>query len=624
MVKSYLNLTQTAAFLGISTATVRNWRRNGLLPEKRSFDPQLLAQLKREIASGRLHRLASRANKRGNRRSTGQLAEERSFYQITLAVLENAGEIERDQALLNPEQFRHIRRAAIRSLLLEWWHGKLHARSWKTTPCEPTRALPAPDGGDYFGAMLEAARNAGTRSGAGAFYTPPEIAESTLSHLVLPTASGALLDPGCGTGRFLLAAARNGVPFDALFGIDRDALALRLAAFNLLLAFPEIDRKPHLSATDFLTGKFPFENSAFQTIVANPPWGRIPAGAYTNRLKKRFAEHFNNEYFALFLRRAAEYAPPGGELLFLLPEAFLSVRRHQTSRDALFSRRVTRIEHLGRQFKGVFSEAVAVWWKNEPPQPEVEPTRFLGTPLPARHSRELRVMPDGDTPFHEPAFAEILRKIHIRAHFTLRGRAEWTLGIVTGNNVRHLVAPGTPGSEPVLRGCDIFPLRIAEPAAAICYTPEAYQQCPPESRFRVPEKLIYRFIATVPIFAVDRKQSLTLNSANCITLTERCIPTTVLAAIFNSPLYAFLFRQRCSTRKILRSDLEDLPIPHLDPERIRRLASVAENTAAGRIEPETARNIIDDELAEFFQFTSSERSLILAHAPKWRSPAKRV
>ena len=140
----------------------------------------------------------------------------------------------------------------------------------------------------------------------------------------------------------------------------------------------------------------------------------------------------------------------------------------------------------------------------------------------------------------------------------------------------------------------------------------------------MPEKLIYRFIATVPIFAVDRKQSLTLNSANCITLTERCIPTTVLAAIFNSPLYAFLFRQRCSTRKILRSDLEDLPIPHLEPERIRRLASVAEETAAGHIEPEAARNIIDTELAEFFQFTSSERSLILAHAPKWRSPEKRV
>ena len=95
----------------------------------------------------------------------------------------------------------------------------------------------------------------------------------------------------------------------------------------------------------------------------------------------------------------------------------------------------------------------------------------------------------------------------------------------------------------------------------ILFQPEAFQQVAPEWKYRAKEKLIYRFISNKLIFAYDDQQVLTLNSANiCIPRFSGILMQTI-AVLFNTQIYNFLFSFLCNTHKVLRSDLEKLPIP---------------------------------------------------------------
>src|SRR5262245_10096543 len=82
------------------------------------------------------------------------------------------------------------------------------------------------------------------RRRAGAYYTPPELIELLLDHSiewvldrVTDPSQVRVADPACGSGRFLLAAARRiarrGVPMVdvvrlCIFGVDTDPIAVRL------------------------------------------------------------------------------------------------------------------------------------------------------------------------------------------------------------------------------------------------------------------------------------------------------------------------------------------------------------------------------------------------------------
>lgn len=629
---SWLNVRETAAHLGVSTATVYNWERAGLLPQRPPegpvrFPAPTVRMLAADLAEGKIGRLRRRANRRSSERRTfppkypgggsispGRLRNIlrllpeternplRPLLAVALRLLVERGETRfaGPDAPLEFRAFSRWRRRAVRTLIRDWFRsaGDSPLPAWCSEIFRT--AVPFPAAGDVLGSYLQLLRPEGDKSRAGSYFTPPETARLLIGEL---PESGTVLDPACGSGQFLLAAAERGRKIDELLGIEIDPAAAFAAALNLLLAFPETDRKPHILLRDALRSKSRFRGDH---LAANPPWGR----ADTDSGDETFA---SRELAARFLAAAPRLTAPGGAAAMLIPESLLAVHRHRKVREFL-ARRVTirKIRQLGRCFPGVFSRAVLLCFDNRPPRPGdraewiTHDGRVIGFP-PVELSAE-SWLPVGE----EPETAAILAKMYAPPHLTLAGRAQWALGIVTGDNHRILRPVGTPGCEPVYRGCEVLPGRLAPPRYALRFRPEEFQQSAPEQFYRAPEKLVYRFIGGKLVFACDRSGALTLNSANLLLIPPEVYPMEVAAALFSSMPYNFLFQKKFHTLKVLRRDLERLPLPLPPADEFRCWKTLAGEIAAGN---EKTAAELDRRLCGFFRFTPEER-FFMEHAVK--------
>ena len=126
------------------------------------------------------------------------------------------------------------------------------------------------DGNDPLGEAFCELRPATRRRGDGAVYTPPAIIESMLSWAESVGKPDRVIDPGAGSGRFLLEAGRR-FPQALLVAIERDPLAALTARANLAAA--GMADRAEVRAEDFLTSDL--GGLAGRTLfVGNPPYVR--------------------------------------------------------------------------------------------------------------------------------------------------------------------------------------------------------------------------------------------------------------------------------------------------------------------------------------------------------------
>ena len=174
------------------------------------------------------------------------------------------------------------------------------------------------------------------RRARGAFYTPPELVAWVLDRALVPGAS-RVLDPACGTGHFLVAAARRfGVR--AVHGSDLDAEAVRIARLRLAAeepAVPAADIERQVRVADGLTA---WEGETFDAVVGNPP--------FLGQLRRRTATagpsaHGLGAYTdtsAVFLHRALDLVRPGGTVALVQPLSVLAARDASRVREAVAER----------------------------------------------------------------------------------------------------------------------------------------------------------------------------------------------------------------------------------------------------------------------------------------------
>lgn len=470
-----------------------------------------------------------------------------------------------------------------------------------------TRPLRFVFGEDLLGCLYLSLSDLGRRKARGAYYTPGKIADRLLEEIGKEQEERIfgkgikICDPCCGTGIFLIRALEMGVGAEALYGQDQDLISLQIARINLALHCPGLS--PQLLRERLIWGNtlkksFPF---SFDLVLGNPPWG----GSDGERDMAEYAGVYKTaasgkaDVCDLFVERTLEMAAEGGRVALVLPRALLQVASRRPVRDLLAETcRFSFMVYLGNAFAGVQCPAVllGVEKKANALMPSAsgeaartEEGREKNGEERTLASRGCRVsLPEGsfvigenrryDRSSSQRCFSffvsdremDCLRAMKEKGRpVYLKGKARFGLGIVTGNNRKYLSQERGEEGEPVLRGRDIF--RFAPPRASrfLFASKEGFQQAAPEALYRAPEKLVYRFIAGEPVVTYDESRSLTLNSCNILIPMIPEMDILYVLGILNSRAVSFFCRKSFFTEKLLRSHLEQIPIP-LAPAGLQR------------------------------------------------------
>ncbi len=630
-----LSISQAADMLGVSGHTVRNWIKAGLVPAtwaKNRFVLRLadIKKVNKKLERGGPNtKKRSRANKTADhthkipqehltRTSEADLIESirtsatntklthiQAIFATSLNLLIQSGLIRREEAI------RLTRKNAFRIdnffLKEELCDFRSTFPSGKEDAIISLLDLPLPQSEDCLGLLHQSFTRSGNRAQSGMFYTPMHVVNSIAKDLAPRVKAGVgVLDPCCGSGQFLVAFARHGVFPGDLFGLDIDPIAVRIARLNFFLAFPGLKLRPNILQRDSL---LPSVDESIKTlgrfsiIATNPPWGARPNRAIRAKLGKEYPEITSGEYFSYFIRRALDHLTPDGAGSFILPESVLNIARHKDIRRVLLETTfIEKVKPLKRIFNDVFTGAVRIDFSvcDEPPGNK-------------QRAKGFAVQKDW---LANPGFIfsinsnsqdnRIIDKIFAQDHHTLAEKAEWALGIVTGDNKRFLSDKPGSGLEPVYRGRNIRPFIFTAPQTYIRFSPDIMQQSAPEKLYRTKGKLIYRFISRRLVFAYDNCGRLTLNSANLVIPGIEGYPMPAIAALFNSAPYQFIHEKLFFSLKVLRANLERLPLPTWLPGQLDRLSAMAEDIAEGVL-PLSA---LDEMVMDSFMLTLDEKKRI--------------
>lgn len=490
-----------AQAIGVSDATIRNWIKTGYLTAggKGTVTRASLRQFEREVAGK--DKLKARANKqRKDRHDHASLSE-------SIAAAE-AGRLSGDE-------------------LARW----------------------------YEASLSESHRNK-----EGIYYTPRHIVEGMLGSISGDLTGKTFLDPCCGAGNFLLRALEIGFAPENIFGFDTDPNAVAIAKKRFAEKSGFVSS--NIVSGDFL-GMAAGLKEKFDFIFTNPPWGKKTEKKRRSDYARDFAAGKSRDTSALFFFAAMVALKSGGQLGLLLPGAFFTIGAFADARREALRYRIRSLTDYGKPFKKLMTRAQAIVLSKS--DPGDENYQVVCTTEESRHTRSIRSFretPKNIFNFHANAdSAGVIERLFSLPHISLAGRAEWGLGIVTGNNPKYFRSKPGKGYIPVYRGSDILPGRLKAPSVFIPGDLERYQQVAPRALFEAPEKLIYRFIGSRLCFFCDTEQRYVLNSANLL-VPGKDFPLTAaqLAGLFNSDFYNWLFQQVFATHKILRRDLETLPV----------------------------------------------------------------
>lgn len=215
-----------------------------------------------------------------------------------------------------------------------------------------------------------------TRSALGAFYTPPAIGQRLLDMATeagVDWSSARILDPACGGGVFLVAAAQRMAkaaprtrwdPQDIarrVHGCELDPFAAWMARTLLTLALSRLDGAsgdpviPNIKACNSLEHEF--EKDHFDLVIGNPPYGRITlAPELRQKFRRSLFGHAN--LYGVFTDLALRLSRPGGIIAFVTPTSFLAGEYFKALRSLLALEAPPVSLDFITARKGVFADAL--------------------------------------------------------------------------------------------------------------------------------------------------------------------------------------------------------------------------------------------------------------------------
>jgi len=411
-----------------------------------------------------------------------------------------------------------------------------------------------------IGECYESSLSDSYRNKEGIYYTPNDIVNDLLSFKNKMIGNETFCDPCCGSGNFLMRALEIGFKPENIFGFDVDPVAVEIVKSRILDKTGY--KSENIKCSDFLQLSISKFSANYDYIFTNPPWGKKIEKTEKEAISKILKAGSSLDTCSLFYFSCINALNAGGFLGLLLPESFFNVATYEDARMSALSFQIERLSHYGKPFKGLLTGAVGIVLckKNGNLRSEID------------CAYEKKIFKRDGISFHKNPKsifnisctaddAEVIEHIYSIPHITLSGRAKWGLGIVTGNNTKYVESSFREGLIPVYKGSDITKNGLKPASSYIPKDFSLYQQVAPISLYEAREKLIYKFISSNLCFFYDTDSRFVINSAN-ILITDESFPVSMktICGLFNSDFMNWVFRKIFSTHKVLRGDLELLPI----------------------------------------------------------------
>ncbi|OGD93573.1 hypothetical protein A2697_02505 [Candidatus Curtissbacteria bacterium RIFCSPHIGHO2_01_FULL_41_44] len=501
---------------------------------------------------------------------------------------------------------------------------------------------------DFLGFLYQLLQNQLGRKSDGQFYTPKKVVQQILSQVRLDVIKDKLImDPACGSGQFLIEAFneldklyeqanpeltkpdRYSRILSSLLGVDIDNIACSLAQFNLLkrAAFlapiiPKMICANTLKKSSDLFNLDPlseFERKV-NVIIGNPPWGAKLTTEEKNYFKKNYQiGDVGLNSFTLFIERSLDFLKEeGGRLGFLIPEAYLKIKNHQLSRQQILDKcKILTLQICGDVFKKVYAPALIIVVetakdKDQRQNNSVKLSKSLSennnfgivpqSSFYSTHENIFNINHSGDS-------ESLKNKIKNQDVRYLKGNALFFLGIVTGNNDKHLTKTnGDPRQNRILVGSDVNKFKINFSGNYFIYDKDQLQQVAPKGYYLEPEKLLYKFISSKLIFAYDNQSYFMLNNINGVIPRIKEMRSRYILALLNSKLMQYYYASSFFTVKVLRGNLEELPLllaSEQEQLEIEKMALEAEK-ATNESGFEKTTKMIDEAIYSLYELSGKD------------------
>ena len=502
---------------------------------------------------------------------------------------------------------------------------------------------------DVLGHIYQSIQSQENRKDAGQYYTPNKVVKFIIDKIEINLSENKelkIIDPACGSGQFLTLAYDNlfeqykNIGIDGntahkniiekhLFGIDIDPIACVLAEANLILKNPFVSVKPNIFPNDFLKRDYglididPFGSiyKQFDFVVGNPPWG----ASLTKENKKYFGKYYDIgevglNTFTLFIERSFDFLKEKGRLGFLMPEAYLKIKVHQPSRKQILSRAEIKLLAIsGDIFKKVYAPSLVLILEktkriNKDHQIMILEGVFNGGITETKVPQSLfESTPDNIFNIHfSDLSTKIIQKIDSLENKYLKDNTLFVLGIVTGNNKKYLSPKKlSKDYEPIVVGKDLRKFQIDFGGNYFIYDKKILQQIAPRDYYEKPEKLIYKFIGKNLVFVYDNEKRFSLNNANAIVPNIPDLNMKYILGVLNSDLIQFYYAKLFFTIRVLRSNLERLPIFNATKEQQAKVISLVEKLKKAKDEKyEQLLRELNDYIFDIYQIDDKQKTYI--------------
>lgn len=651
---NYISLNDLCQSLSISAATGRNWLKLGKITPQKTikrtvyFTQDYLLQLRQELQAGTNTALKSRRNKKfvsGTNIYNSYVSESSAAQKYVQTILDYIADnkLTLDTLAINTLIAETAVQIILRDTLFSqtgnclaayltnavslngyecfiddliedksaslkfiYSHPKLFCQTYQYEERE-----------DILGLLYISTKNLGTRKATGSYYTPTKVVKQLCSKLLAKNnfKGKKFLDPCCGTGNFLLQLPKK-IKLQDIYAADTDLTSIKITRLNLALKYAITDKQilcKHIVHTNYLTHKFSY---SFDFIIGNPPWGYDFSEAEKSFLRSKYASAAgtNIESYDIFIEQSLENLKANGVLAFVLPEAILNVKTHMPIREILLKKcSFQYLNFLGNAFDKVQCPCIILQIQNTHTN-----DNCLGLEV-QNDKRSFTIKTNRPLSATYFSFATtdeeytVLQKLKARKNNCfLADNAIFALGIVTGNNKKYITNQKNITNEIILKGSDIYKYRFHEAENYIVFEPNLFQQVAPTQYYRAAEKLLYRFICNQLVFAYDAKQTLSLNSCNLLIPQIKGLSVKYILAILNSRAAQFFFKKTFNSVKVLRSHIEQIPIPRIEKEQQEKIIAYVDTLIAAPPEADILPHYdeLDQHIAELYNLTPNEYQII--------------